>query len=479
MQPASPGKIDCSFSQVVLTIPHVISLSATSTPSQKTMYAEDKSPQSLFDRFLHSQSSGSIILLLATITAVIWANSPWSQLYHTLSHLDIGTYFAGKQYHLTLDYWVKDGLMAIFFFVVGLEIKREILIGELSTPRKAILPVMAAFGGAIVPALIYFAFNPSGPTASGWGIPMATDIAFALGVLAVFGKRVPISLKVFLTALAIVDDLMAVMVIALFYTTKISAPALLVAMLLLAVLSWLIRHKHRTPGLHIMLILGIWICIFLSGIHATIAGVLIAMVYPVKASIDPEDFFRVIKKRISSLEKTGLTRDSMVDNKKQFRAINQIYLAAEDMIPAGIYLEQNLHNVQAFVILPLFALFAAGVTIDADTLQGFPGSVSLGIIPGLVLGKQAGIFGFSFLVVKSGLAELSNDLKWVHIWGVSLLGGIGFTMSIFISELAFVDAAIIADAKIAIFIASILAAIAGFAVLNKTLPRAGSGGNKE
>ncbi len=424
----------------------------------------------LFERFLHSQTSSSVILLLATVTAVIWANSPWSSAYHTLSHLDIGTHIAGKQYHLTLDHWVKDGLMAIFFFVVGLEIKREILIGELSTFRKAILPVAAALGGVIFPALIYYSFNPTGPGASGWAIPMATDIAFALGLLALFGKRVPIGLKIFLTALAIVDDLMAVMVIAVFYTEQINFAALTTAAILLFILAKAVRSKARMPGIHLGLIIVIWVCVFLSGIHATIAGVLIAMTIPIKASIEPNKFFDILNRHMTKLKESNLTRDSMVDNKKQLKAINRIYLAAEDMIPAGIYLEQNLHSVQAFIILPLFALFAAGVTIESSMFQAFPSPVSLGIMGGLVIGKQIGIFGFSFLVIKSGLAELSPEITWGQLWGASLLSGIGFTMSIFISELAFTDEAIIADAKIAIFIASIAAAVFGYIILNKTLP---------
>jgi NhaA family Na+:H+ antiporter len=425
----------------------------------------------LFERFLHSQSAGSLVLLLATIAAVVWANSPWSDLYYTISHIDIGTYVGGRPYHLSLSHWVKDGLMTIFFFVVGLEIKREILIGELSTLRKALLPVMAALGGAIFPALLYWSFNPSGPEAAGWGIPMATDIAFALGVLALFGSRVPVSLKVFLTALAIVDDLMAVMVIALFYTEQISLTALMVAAFLLAILTFVIRKGVRRPGIHLLLILGVWLAILSSGIHATIAGVLVAFAYPIKASIEPKEFYEVIKNRIAKLKESNLTRESMVDNKQQYQAINQIYLAAEDMIPAGIYLEQNLHSVQAFLILPLFALFSAGVVLDMDTFQGFPSSLSLGIILGLLVGKQAGIFGFSYLVVKSGLAELSQEIRWPHLWGVSVLSGIGFTMSIFISELAYADEGLIDDAKVAIFIASILAAILGYITLHRSLPQ--------
>ena len=427
--------------------------------------------KNLFERFLHSQSSSSIVLILATLTAVIWANSPWADLYQKLSHLDIGTYFNGKQYHLSLDYWVKDGLMAIFFFVVGLEIKREILIGELSSIKKAILPVMAAFGGAAIPALIYFSFNPVGAAASGWGVPMATDIAFALGLLALFGKRVPIGLKVFLTALAIVDDLMAVLVIALFYTDQINIPPLIVSAVLLTLLALVVRNNIRRPVCTFLLIFGIWLGVFLSGIHATIAGVLLAMVIPVKATIEPKKFFNILKQHKSWLMGSKVTRRSVVTDRQQRQAIEQIYMASRKMIPVGIHLEEHLHPIQAFLILPLFALFAAGVVIDNNTLSAFPSSVSLGIMGGLLVGKQVGIFGFSLLVIKSGWTELPVGVNWGHIWGVSLLGGIGFTMSIFISELAFFDDAMIADAKIAIFIASILAGICGFLVLNATLPK--------
>jgi NhaA family Na+:H+ antiporter len=448
---------------------HLIKIHTLSNLPKKNMNLMPS--KTLFERFFHSQTTGSIVLLLATITAVIWANSPWSNLYYSLSHLDIGTYFNGKQYHLTLDHWVKDGLMAIFFFVVGLEIKREILIGELSSLKKAALPVMAALGGAVIPALIYFSFNPGGPAANGWGVPMATDIAFALGLLALFGKRVPIGLKVFLTALAIVDDLMAVLVIALFYTDQINIIALGSAFFLLALLALIVRNHVRRPTLIFFLIVGVWFCVFLSGIHATIAGILLAMIIPVKATIEPREFFSTLRQHKAWLKETKISRQSMVTDKSQRQAIQQIYYAAERMIPTGIQLEEHLHPVQAFLILPLFALLAAGVTVDSATLASFPGTVSLGIIAGLLVGKQIGILGFSFLVVKSGVTELPKGVSWGQLWGVSLLGGIGFTMSIFISELAFDDPAIIADAKIAIFIASILAGIGGFMILAKTLPK--------
>lgn len=432
---------------------------------------EHKHGKSLLESFLHSQTSGSIVLIAAALTAVILANSPWAEIYHKIAHLKIGSYFNGTEYHLSLDHWVKDGLMAVFFFVVGLEIKREVVVGELSSLKKAALPVVAAFGGAILPAVIYFAFNSSGPAVKGWGVPMATDIAFALGLLALFGSRVPIGLKVFLTALAIADDLMAVVVIALFYTEKINVLALVIAAVLLVLLGLVVRLHMRRPVIMFSLIFAVWLCVFLSGIHATIAGVLLAMVVPVKATIDPEKFFTILRRHESLLERSQLTRESMVDDKAQRKAIEQIYLASEKMIPAGIRLEEDLHPIQAFMILPLFALFATGITLDSTTLAGFPNMISLGIILGLMLGKMVGIFGFSWLVVKSGLTELPAGVTWGQLWGVSILGGIGFTMSIFISELAYTDAVMIEDAKIGIFAASILAGIIGYIVLHFILPR--------
>ncbi|HEB49008.1 MAG TPA: Na+/H+ antiporter NhaA [Desulfobulbus sp.] len=432
-------------------------------------YAQRKD---LFTRFLHSQTSSSLVLIMATMTAVVWANSPWADLYRTLSHLEIGTHFAGRTYQLSLDHWVKDGLMAVFFFVVGLEIKREVLIGELSSLKQAILPVMAAVGGAVVPALIYHGFNPAGPAANGWGVPMATDIAFALGVLALLGKRVPIGLKVFLTALAIVDDLLAVLVIALFYTEQISIPALVLGFAFLALLTWTLRAFRHQASMNILLMFVIWVCIFLSGIHATIAGVLIAMTIPIRGHLEPQQFFDLLCEHTQLLRESELTRESMINEKWQRNAIEKIYLAAQDIMPIGVYLEDNLHTVQAFLILPLFALFSAGVTVDKAMIDAFPSTVSYGIILGLVLGKQLGIFSFAFLAIKSGLANMPTGVNWGQLWGAAALGGIGFTMSIFISELGFRDqAAILADAKIAIFLASVLAALCGYLILHFMLPR--------
>lgn len=426
--------------------------------------------KNILERFLHSQATGAIVLLAAAAAAVLWANSPWSGWYHHISHLDLGIHFNDQQYHLSLGHWIKDGLMAIFFFVVGLEIKREIVVGELSEPRKALLPLAAACGGALVPALIYLFFNRSGVALQGWGIPMATDIAFALGVLALFGKRVPLGLKVFLTALAIVDDLLAILVIAFFYTSTINFAALAAAAALLALLAWIIRHGGRSPGIHLPLVLAIWVCVLLSGIHATIAGVLVAMTYPVRATVEPGLFFSTLKTKVKRLEASDLTRQSMIDNKGQLRDINSIYLAAQEMIPAGIALEEQLHSIQAYLILPLFALFSAGVVIDGAALAGFPGGIGLGIMLGLVLGKPLGILLASGLVIGTGLAKPGRGITWPLLAACSLLAGIGFTMSIFIAELAFADELLLNEAKLAIFAASILSAVFGAAMLHRFLP---------
>ncbi len=432
---------------------------------------EQESNKTFFERFVHSQASGSIILIIAAITAVIWANSKWADLYHYLSHLEIGVIFAGKTYQMGLAHWVKDGLMTIFFFVVGLEIKREVLLGELSSLRKASLPVLAAVGGSVTPALLYFYFNRSGPALSGWGIPMATDIAFAIGILALLGKRVPNGLKLFLTALAIVDDLIAVLVIAIFYTAEIHVMSLVVAAFFLFLFFMAVKSKTKRPFLYLFPAIGVWASFMVSGIHATIAGVLIALLVPVKSQIDPGQFLDQIKKSLERLGQTGpLTRGSLTYNKQQWKLVEEIYLAADDMIPPGIFLEKHLHPVQAFVILPLFALFAAGVTINASIIASFPGPVSLGIMIGLIFGKQIGIMAFSWLAIACKIADLPQGVTWSHVWGVSILAGIGFTMSIFISELGLGSQTLIDEAKISIFIASFIAGIAGYFILKKTLP---------
>ncbi len=427
---------------------------------------DKKINQSFFERFLHSQVSGSIVLIIATILAIVWANSPFKELYHNLSHLDIGVVFAKKTYQMGLAHWIKDGLMTIFFFVVGLEIKREVLLGELSSLKDAALPVFAAVGGCLFPALIYYFFNSKGITSSGWGIPMATDIAFAIGILSLLGNRVPIGLKVFLTALAIVDDLIAVLVIAFFYTSQIHLISLIWAAIFLGIFYLSIKLEARRPIFYLGPAIGVWASFMFSGIHATIAGVLLALLIPVTPKSAPEDYFEAITRYYQDLRGLGkITRKSLTKNKRQWQLVEKIYLASQDMLPPGVYLEEYLHPVQAFVVLPLFALFAAGVTINHTILEHFPGSLSLGIIFGLCLGKPLGIFLFSWISVISRIADLPKGISIKHIFGAGCLGGIGFTMSIFISELCFTDNMLVDEAKLSIFIASILAGVSGFVFL--------------
>jgi NhaA family Na+:H+ antiporter len=426
----------------------------------------------MFHRFFRWEAAGGVVLLVCAILALVWANSPWADSYFALSKTYIGVSWGDHTFQLSLSHWIADGLMAIFFFVVGLEIKRELVLGQLSTFKQAVLPVSAALGGMVVPAILFAVVNIGGPGARGWGIPMATDIAFALGILALLGDRVPVRLKVFLTALAIVDDLGAVLVIALFYTSQISFMALGVGIVLLGAISLAGRLGIRRSSIYLILAVGVWAAIFTSGIHATIAGVLLALVMPVTARVEPREFLERTKKRLAELEAAGLTRDSMVDDKEQMRALDDMYLAVEDMRPPGISLEHHLHPIQAFIILPLFALFMAGIPLGGDALTGFPSAVSLGVVLGLVLGKPLGIILFFFLAVKLGLGEQPEGMTAGRVLGTGMLAGIGFTMSIFISNLAYTDQALIAEAKLGILLASVIAGVVGFVILKKSLPEA-------
>ncbi len=428
------------------------------------------SKSNMFERFLHSQVIGALILIATTAVALVWANSTWGQYYYDLTHTYLGVRFGDAEFKLTLSYWIKDGLMAIFFFVVGLEIKREIVVGELSSIDKAMLPVGAALGGAVVPAATYAWLNMGGEGASGWGIPMATDIAFALGVLSLFGKRVPIALKVFLTALAIADDLLAVAVIAIFYTPDLNVALLGLAIITVGLMVVASRAGVRATWVYALLAFIVWIDVLGSGVHATIAGVLVAMVIPVRPAIDPKEF---IETASSLLDKTGgedNSLDALIHDAERRRSLEQLSLTVEDAIPPGTALEHRLHPVQSLVILPLFALFSAGVAFSPENLEGFPTSVSLGVIAGLVLGKPIGVLAASWLVLR--FADIKMDgVTLPQLLGAGFLAGIGFTMSIFISELAFVNELLIDQAKVGILIASLLAGGCGAIILHFTLPK--------
>ena len=428
----------------------------------------------VFTEFFGSQVAGSVLLLIATVAALAWANSPWWESYEALLELPLGLTLGEERFTLSLHYWVNDGLMAIFFFLVGLEIKRELVVGELSSVRRAVLPAAAALGGMVVPALIYFALNRSGEAARGWGIPMATDIAFSIGVLALLGKRAPLGLRIFLTAFAIVDDLGAVLVIAIFYTDSVNWLALTADFVLLAVVALLAWAGVRRIAFYIGLGVLIWFLLFLSGVHATVAGVLMAALVPVKARQDPARFLRVGQKHLDALQRSNLTRTSMTRDSEQQEQLAELREVTELMTPAGMRLEHALHPWVAFFILPLFAFFNAGVRIEGGFFDLILQPVSLGVIFGLVLGKQIGITLASWLAVKSGRAALPDGVGWRMVYGAGWLGGIGFTMSIFVTELAFEDPLLINEAKVGILTASLIAGAGGYLLLRFMLPKESS-----
>jgi len=426
--------------------------------------------RSYFEWFVHSEVMGSILLLACTIVALVWANSPWAGTYFDLLHTDIGVSWGGTTFSLSLHHWINDGLMVVFFFVVGLEIKRELVVGELSSFAKAALPVTAAIGGMVVPAVLFIAVASGGEGARGWGIPMATDIAFALGVLAIFGTRAPLGLKVFLTALAIADDLGAVAVIAIFYTESINVTALIVEAVLLVLLFAAIRAGIRRRGVLYLLIIGIWLAIFTSGIHATVAGILVAMLIPVRPRVDPGEFIDGTEARLERIKQMEVSADSLLSDREQLNIVEGIHRCSKDALPTGLVLEHFLHPIQVWLILPLFALANAGVAIGGDLMTVLANPLALGIIVGLVIGKPLGISFFSWLAVKSGRGALPEGVTWGQVAGAGCLAGIGFTMSLFITDLAFDNEILIATAKVGILAASLVSGIIGYVVLSRTLP---------
>lgn len=424
-----------------------------------------------FEWFVRSEVTGSILLLGCTVTALILANSPWSGAYDDLLHTYIGVGWGDSVFKLSLHHWINDGLMVVFFFVVGLEIKRELVIGELSSFDKAALPVAAALGGMVLPAAMFFVVNAGGESVRGWGIPMATDIAFALGVLAVFGKRAPLGLKIFLTALAIADDLGAVAVIAIFYTEKIEIKAIVIAVVFLVALFAAIRLRVRRTGVLVTLMVAVWLGIFASGVHATVAGILLAMVIPVRPRLETGRFVAEAGRFLETIGKRQLDQACIITDAEQLDAVERVHIQAGDALPLGLMLEHHLHPVQVWVILPLFALANAGVPLGGDVLAVVASPLALGIVVGLVVGKPLGITLMSWLAVRSGKGMLPEGVTWGHVVGAGCLAGIGFTMSLFISDLAFDDPALITAAKIGILVASLVSGILGFIILSRSLPK--------
>ena len=410
-----------------------------------------------FEDFIHKETSGSIILIVCTGAALILANSPLPDDYQALLHTHIVFHIGDWELDYSLHHWINDGLMALFFFVVGLEIKREVLTGDLSDPRAALLPILAAIGGMVLPAIVYGLLNQGEPSADGWGIPMATDIAFAVGILALLGKRVPRSLFTFLIALAIVDDLGAVAVIALFYTEQVDLHALLIAGGFLTALIALNLFGIRSPVVHFFVALGLWLAMLQSGIHATIAGILAAWTVPNKPKLSTETFSRL---SLGLMTRFRATQDPQ-DRKAILQALEDGIKQVESPLQR---LEHNLHGTVAFIIIPLFALANAGIPIELGALKSAANEpVVLGISAGLLGGKLLGIAGVCYIAHKLGLAPLPPGCRMPHIVGVSFLAAIGFTMSIFIAELAFRgNSYMLLDAKIGILAASAVAGIVGY-----------------
>jgi Na+:H+ antiporter, NhaA family len=419
-----------------------------------------------FQRFAHTQSAGGVILLACAAIALLWANSPWSASYFHLWETNIGIRVGRQALDLSVHHWINDGLMAVFFFVVGLEIKREMLVGELSSPRQAALPLAGALGGMLVPALLYAAFNAGGAGRAGWGIPMATDIAFALGVLALLGPRVPVVLKVFLTALAIADDIGAVLVIALFYTSELAYYWLIIGAGILVALIGLNVLGVRRPAAYLILGVLLWLVFLRSGVHATVAGVVLAMTIPSRTRVHEQEFIDVARGAINEFEAACQPGETVLSNRAQQEAVEALEHVSEAVQSPLFTMERRLHGAVAFLIMPVFALANAGVALGglADSLS-LP--VTSGIVLGLVLGKPIGITLFSWLAVRFGWATLPANASWRALHGVSWLGGIGFTMSLFIAGLAFTDPDLLDSAKVGILGASVVAGIAGWLMLKR------------
>jgi NhaA family Na+:H+ antiporter len=425
--------------------------------------------------FARIEASSGIVLVLAALVALIWANSPWDSSYFDLLHTELNVDLNVVTLDLSLQTWINDGLMALFFFLMGLEIKRELVHGELSGMRRALLPVTAALGGMLAPAIIYTVFNSGSEGAHGWGIPVATDIAFALGVLSIVSRRVPSSVRIFLLALAIADDIGGILVIAIFYAANINFTAMAVAGVILAIVFILNRAGVRTINVYIVLGVALWVAVHESGVHATIAGVVLGLLTPAVHYYNPETFADTaedLASRYRIAMDTGAT--SVQDS-----ILSQIEDLVEGTEAPLERIERALVRWVTFAIVPIFALANAGVTISGDIVNDAISSpVSQGVAFGLVLGKPVGIFLFTFLAVKLGICDMPRGANWNQIFGIGLLGGIGFTVSLLITDLAFrTKGEIFADeAKLGVLVASIVAAVAGvlfITLTNKPAPPPG------
>ncbi len=411
-------------------------------------------------RFLEIESASGILLIICTAIALLIANSSWSHAWHAFWHTDIRLVVGTWELHHSLVHWINDGLMTIFFFLVGLEIKREIVNGELRGMRKAALPIIAALGGMIVPAAIYLVLQGGQEGHRGWGIPMATDIAFAVGILALLGRRVPVGLKILLLALAIADDIGAIVVIAVFYSGAIQVGALLGAIVGLAMVVAMNRIGVRSVAAYSIMGVAIWLAMYHSGVHPAIAGVVLGLLTPTRAPVARESLVETLLTALDRL-------DGQIDRHTEPKVVGKLTLTAREAVSPLERLELSLHPWVAFVIMPVFALANAGVELQpAAATQGVAFAVGMG----LLLGKPLGIFIFSWLAVRLGAADLPEGITWRALLGAGCLGGIGFTMSLFVAGLA-LEGLLLDAAKIGTLAASGFSAMMGLAILAASLPR--------
>jgi NhaA family Na+:H+ antiporter len=422
-----------------------------------------------FQRFVQTESASGIVLLACTAVALGWANSPWGTSYDHLWETRVSIGVGQMTARATLHQVINDGLMAVFFFLIGLEIKREMLAGELASLRRAALPIAGALGGMIVPAALYASLNAGRTGAAGWGVPMATDIAFALGVLALLGNRVPAGVRVFLAALAIADDIGAVLVIALFYSAGIAWGALVLAGALVALAIGANYAGVRRPWAYGAIGLALWAAVLASGVHATIAGVLLAMTIPARTRIDESKFLSGARRALARFETAHDPGATALRDPEHQAAVQELENLAERLQPPLLRLEHGLHGVVAFGIMPLFALANAGVPLGFTSIEAGDGSrVALGAALGLLVGKPVGITLFAWAAVRTGIASLPHGVPWRTIGGAGVLGGIGFTMALFIAGLAFgAEPGLLVAAKLGIMGASLASGVGGWLVLRR------------
>ncbi len=415
----------------------------------------------LAEQFAGLSTSSGLLMLLAVVIALVWANSPWADAYRGIWETRLAIGFGRRALELTLEHWVNDGLIVIFFLVVGLEIRREITVGDLNTPRRAALPLIAAAAGMLFPALIYLLFNANGPAAHGWGVPMGTDTAFALGLLALLGRRVPLSLRVFVAAAAIADDVGSILVIALFYASRISLMSLGVAALLWGFTLGLNRARVYRALPYALVGILLWLAVLHSGVHPTLAGVLLAFAIPTRAAPNAAALLGQTESVLLSIEAPATGEASEVRYQAAVRALEGI---AERLLSPAQRLARNLQPWSAYVVLPVFAFANAGVPLSVH-LSDFLEPVSLGIALGLLLGKPLGLALGAWLAARTGVATMPEDIRWPQLIGAAFLCGIGFTMAFFIAGMAYPDAATLSLAKLSILAGSTVAAAVGWVIL--------------